>query len=254
MTKIQWLINPEGSNFTYEQLEPILTWNLKMVEMASEFEFEPVQPTTLRPGEQPRGQKMFYYAPKEDFSNQRVAAIAAQGAKFNTRYALSLPVTQGVLMHEIGHNYRLRHVLEGEPNFKYSIMSEYNLFGHINRTLLYRPDIIKMNTVPFSNGLVIPPKNVIFADSQFRLMVPAVDYQGGQIWILMQYLQDNILQVKQSSALGHGPMDDIVFENPSTFEGDILTLDQVHTETGTIENVRLKWLNDEDNLLEWQTE
>jgi len=248
--KIQWYINSEGSNFTYAQTFEALTWNLKMISMVSNYEFKPVLPTTLKPGEQARGEMILSFRPKEDFNDPNVGAVAFNGAMFNKDYtpAYTYPVFVGVLMHELCHDYNLKHAVEGDSDYKFSIMTEWRGFGHINRTLLYRSEMIDMNTF---FGQLTQPKNVIFADSLLRVMIPAIDVGGVQHWLLAQYLEGNILEILQSSFFGDGPVDNVVFANPSTFIDGILTLDKVHTQGGILENIKLKYI-EEDRLLEWQ--
>lgn len=246
--KIQWYINPEGSYFTFEQLFPVLTWCLYMVSLVSTHEFRTVLKTNARPGEQPRGAKLLSFAPKEEFSNQTDTANADNGAKFNTRYSLSLFVLGAVLLHEITHGWEKEH---DELNTD-TIMSTVRLFGSKNRSLLYPKDIVAINTLPFGAGITTP-KNVCVADELMRLMVPAVALGELQHWVLLEHVEGRLLEVKKTSAFGAYPPAAVAFENPCTFKNNILTLGDVHTPGGIVPNVELKWLGDGSNLLEWKS-
>lgn len=244
--KIQWYINADGSTFTYEQLFPVLTWCLYMVSLVSSHEFEVVQQTNLRPGEQPRGAKLLSFAHKDHWH----MATANNGAEFNTRFSPSLFILGAVLLHEITHGWSGHDEVNTD-----TIMSTVRLFGNRNRSMLYPKDIIAINTVrEFGRpGVITTPKNVCVANEIMQLMVPAVAMPNGlQHWVLLEHVSGRLLKVKKTSAFGEYAPAAVAFENPCTFENNILTLGDVHTPGGIVPNVELKYL-DEEKLLEWQS-
>jgi len=248
--KIQWYINPEGSNFTFDQLFPVLTWCLKMVALISTHEVRTVLKTNARPGQQPRGAKLLSFARKDHFH----MATANNGAEFNTKFSPSLFILGCVLLHEITHGWSGHDKVNTD-----TIMSSVRMFGTRNRALLYPKDVIAINTerVFGGNNIITTPKNVCIADELMRLMVSAVEVWDEekqelvQHWVLLEHVSGRLLKVKKTSAFGEYAPAAVAFENPCTFENNILTLGDVHTPGGIVPNVKLKYLN-EDKLLEWQ--
>jgi len=235
--KIQYSINPTGSNFTFEELAKIVRQNFDRIELISDFEFEDPTETDVPPGTLDNRNRTITFAPATSFPDPNDRAIAKAGVMFNIDKIKSLPISdiRAILLHEFTHNFGVAHTTN-----QYSVMSTYRFFRTLWRGLFYRRDL-----VTFSGFTSRLPNNVICADEHGRLLIPAISYQGTQWWVLLQYLENqNLLTVQKAF-----PADDgIAFTNPSTFADDILTLDKVHTFDGILEDVKLKWIG--NNKLE----
>ena len=80
---LSWCINPEGSNFTYEELRVVMEQNFGMIELVSEYRFNPIVETDAPAGYRNDDCKVIGFQPKEWFNSPGHTAIAIHGMVFN---------------------------------------------------------------------------------------------------------------------------------------------------------------------------
>ena len=180
-------INPDGSNFSYEELKRITEQCLSFYRRASGREIAPVEETDATDGDwRPDGIKVIRFRPKEEFSKQSVLALAVRGIKFNqdtTKY-MDLHELRWLAMHELGHNFGLRH----DENSRYTVMTTERLFAMDDFSLLWRQDLQNLG----SNV------GIITVDEDLRIMIPAITSDGEQWSARLRVLKPGVWVIDKS--------------------------------------------------------
>lgn len=231
--KIQLLINPEGSNFSYEQLRDVFQQNIFMIEMLTDHEFNPIAegPGWLSPQDDTK-LIVIKFLPKSEFGSPfHLAGIRPSGTpgvtwigfNINMIGMLTLPFIRALGLHEQGHEpLGMGHIKDS----KYTIMSTHEHRKMIDKSLFWRHDFIKLGC------------NVghIFADEHMRIMIPSITHPGTQTqWgVVLQYLSENVFGIKHAYEADDG----VEMEEKATFfddDGDgILELHNVTTVDGVV--------------------
>ena len=153
-------INPDGSNFSYEELKRIVEQCLSFFRRATGRDIAPVTRTTETRGTYDN--RVISFLPRDQFSNPTVLALAAAGIWFNrsTTGHMDLHELRWLIMHELAHNFGLKH----DPNSRYTVMSTRRFRTLSDYTLLWRQDLIGLG----SNVALCS------ADEGLRIMIPAI--------------------------------------------------------------------------------
>ncbi len=217
---IQYCINAEGSNFTYEELRGVFEQNLGMISLVSDFKFLPIYETDYEPGVYNPDCKVIGFLPSLPFFSSKPShkARAVRGVVFNIgsiRYE-TLGEIRAIGLHELGHNVYLSHT-----NYRYSIMTLYKLAPTYQRGLFWRADIIALDSI---SSLIGQPIAFVTANERLDISIPSV-VNADQEWsVRLKHLYDDTWVTEYVYLAGDG----VDMIEMSFVENDVLTILGLH--------------------------
>ncbi|NKB31918.1 MAG: hypothetical protein GKR91_02360 [Pseudomonadales bacterium] len=182
MSEYKFLINPAGSNFSYQDLKYVFEQNFAFLELASGYTFAPLEETDEPAGSILPDAKVIGFLPSSEFPNLTFLALAKRGIMFNigATGTYDLSEIRGLGLHELGHNLRMRHT-----DNPYSVMSMFRFRTKADKSLLWRADLLRLHDVEPKTP---NPVGWVSVDKELNVMIPAVQYGGSQWCVRLKHL------------------------------------------------------------------
>ena len=229
MTHFNYYLNPEGSNYSFEDLRDILEPNFQMISQACSHTFSPITETESR--DLPYPEKLIKFSPEENFAPGRLA-LASKGIDFNIEGVenYTLPQIRRLALHELGHNLGMGHV-----PFKESVMSVHEHRSPLDKSLLWRYDLIQLwDKAPKSEK----PIGLVSVDADFNVMIPSIVILGIEMSIKLRYYPIGQFWMVSHSYTANDGVD--MEERAELLTGDILELHNLSFLGWTIPVVRMQ--------------
>lgn len=213
----QYRINPALSQFSYEELKGSLNRVLVSYARATGHTFAPIEQSDLIQPQYP--DRLVRFRPAIEFPNNAYA-LAASGTKIrdNSSVAADPFLLEGVIRHEVGHNFYLTHTTTNP----HSIMYINFLASRESRSMLWRADLLELNRRHTPSE---QPVGYIEVDEKISVMIPSIELEGVENSVRLRYFPDGEFWLVDKHYVPDDGKD--MIEKATLLEGDILELRDV---------------------------